>query len=64
MCKGRAFAARELMVFTAAILSLYDIQPPTGHKWGNQKPVKATSTKRPSRPVKAWVRRREVREEV
>jgi cytochrome P450 len=63
MCKGRAFAARELIVFTAAILSMYDVQPVAGQKWGNRKSVKATSTKHPAKPVKAWIRRREVRQE-
>ncbi|KAH8174965.1 cytochrome p450 domain-containing protein [Sarocladium implicatum] len=63
MCKGRAYAARELIVITAALLSTYDIEPAGGKAWGNLKTVKATSTKHPAKTVKAWIRRREIRQE-
>lgn len=63
MCKGRAYAARELIVITAALLSTYDIEPVGGKTWGNVKVVKSTSTKHPAQTVKAWIRRREVRQE-
>ena len=63
MCKGRAFAAKKLMFITEALLSMYDIEPVPGQTWGNPKVVKATSTKHPAKPIKAWIRRREVRQE-
>ncbi|KAK0384526.1 hypothetical protein NLU13_8612 [Sarocladium strictum] len=60
---GHNLTEREVMLFTAAILSMYDIQPAAGLRWESQKLFKTTSTKHPSRSVKAWIRRREVRQE-
>lgn len=63
MCKGRAFAVRELLVFTAAIISLYDIEPAPGNSWDKVKTYSAPGTKHPLKPVKAWIRRRQVPKE-
>jgi hypothetical protein len=58
MCKGRAFALRELLMFTAAILTMYDIEPANGGKWTRPKTVKQAATKHPAKPVRVWIKRR------
>lgn len=44
MCKGRVFAEREILAFTAAILALWDVKPvsPKGWKRPGLKPGSAT----------------------
>lgn len=63
MFKGGELVTKELVISTVALLSMYDIEPAGGRRWGNPRLVKATSTKYPAKPVKAWVRRRQVRQE-
>ncbi|CAC9895333.1 unnamed protein product [Aureobasidium pullulans] len=33
MCKGRAFAQKEALVFTAAFISMWDMEPVGGGAW-------------------------------
>ena len=44
MCKGRAFAFKESMMFTAAIVAMWDIDGPNGSKIQVPKHRKATGT--------------------
>lgn len=58
MCKGRAFALREAMLFTAIVISMWDIQPQGGGKWKMPKHKKATGTYVTSDDTRVWVSRR------
>lgn len=60
MCKGRAFAMRELLVFTAVIATMYDIQPVGGGPWKTLKMRKQAATKHPRKKCRVWIKRREL----
>lgn len=62
MCKGRAFALRELMLYTAVILSFYEIEAPEGLGWMMPKTEKRAATRHPLKPLTVWVKRREIAE--
>lgn len=58
MCKGRQFAVREILLFTAAILAVYDIQPVGGGPWVFPKVRKTTGAKQPSSKTRVWIKTR------
>ncbi|KAJ6441127.1 Actin cytoskeleton-regulatory complex protein end3 [Purpureocillium lavendulum] len=58
LCKGRAFALREIMLYSAIIVSFYDMEPPHGQGWELPKTYKLTATRHPKTPVKVWIKRR------
>lgn len=60
MCKGRAFAVREMMMYSAVILSMYDIQPPEGQSWTVPKMETRSATRHPLQPLRVWMKRREI----
>lgn len=60
MCKGRAFALREMLIYTSVLISLYDVEPVGGGRWPTPKTVKAAASKHPAKPVRVWIKRREV----
>lgn len=60
MCKGRAYALRELLVYVASILSFYDIIPPEGESWGEPKTTKRVGTRHAAGPVKVWIKKRQL----
>jgi hypothetical protein len=64
MCKGRALALREMLFYTAMILSHYDIVPPEGKHWEEQELRKRAVTKHPTKPIKVWIKRRNINEQV
>lgn len=59
MCKGRQFAIKEILVFTAAILSTYDIEPVGGGPWKLPKQSTGAGTKRPASSTRVWIKARE-----
>jgi hypothetical protein len=64
MCKGRAFAVRELLIFASVIVSMYDIEPIGGGSWAaaSQKKIKLKkvgAVTHPAKAVRVWIRRRE-----
>lgn len=61
MCKGRAFAEREVLTMVAGLLTLWDVEPAdeTG-QWRLPKRKKATGVHMPVEDVCVRVRRREV----
>ena len=63
MCKGRAFALRELLMYSAAIIAMYEIQPPEGKDWSVPKTVKQAATKHPTSKIKVWIKRRKLPQE-
>lgn len=62
MCKGRAFAQKEILMFTAAIVSFWDMEPKGGgtSEWKIPKAKRATGTKTTSEDQRVWIRRRRV----
>lgn len=63
MCKGRAFAQKEVLVFTAAIISFWDIEPAGGGPWKMPRHKKATGTFTTSDSTNVWIKRRVLPEE-
>ncbi|KAF2719864.1 putative P450 monooxygenase [Polychaeton citri CBS 116435] len=60
MCKGRAFALKEVLMFVAAIVAVWDIDPVGGGKWEMPQHRKATGVYGTDDNIKVWVRRREM----
>lgn len=60
MCKGRAFALRELLMYTAVILTMYEIRPPEGEQWTVPGTVNQAATKHPNQKVRVWIKRRQL----
>lgn len=60
MCKGRAFALKESLLFVAAIISMWEIEPAGGGKWRMPKHRKATGVYGTDDVTRVWIRRREL----
>jgi len=61
MCKGRAFAFKECMMFSAAIVALWDIVPAGGTStWRLPKHKKATGVYTTRDDTRVWVKRRQL----
>lgn len=60
MCKGRQFALREMLLYTAAIITFYDMQPPKGGPWPVPRTRKLVANKHPKKPLKVWIKRRKL----
>lgn len=60
MCKGRAFAFKEIMLFSAAIISLWDMVPAGGGPWKMPRPSKATGVYSTYDDTRVWLKRRRV----
>lgn len=60
MCKGRNFAIRELIMFTAAILTMYDIRAPEGQELKVPGTIKQAAAKVPKTKTPVWIKRREL----
>ncbi|POR35532.1 Uncharacterized protein TPAR_04236 [Tolypocladium paradoxum] len=58
MCKGRAFAQRQMLLYSAIIATFYDMQPPNGQSWEEPKTYKLAATRHPKKDIKVWIRRR------
>lgn len=58
MCKGRAFAQKEALMFTAAIVSFWDMEAKSGGEWKLPKPKRATGTKTTDEDQRVWIKRR------
>ncbi|KAJ0109701.1 hypothetical protein J7T55_014263 [Diaporthe amygdali] len=58
MCKGRQFAIKEILVFSAAILSIYDMEPVGGGPWKLPKQGNGVGTKRPTSSTRVWIKAR------
>ena len=62
MCKGCSFALKEVLMFTAAVLTLWDISPVGGEgkEWKMPKAKNATGTKITDDDTRVWIRRRKL----
>ena len=58
MCKGRQFALREMLIYTAMIITMWDMEPAGGGSWGSLKSNKVIGGEVPVKPLKVWIRRR------
>ncbi|KAG6048355.1 hypothetical protein E4U17_007175 [Claviceps sp. LM77 group G4] len=58
MCKGRAFAMRELLLYSSFIISFYDICPPGGQVWEEPATCKRAASRYPVKPVRVWIKKR------
>ncbi|KAL1967273.1 hypothetical protein VTN77DRAFT_3319 [Rasamsonia byssochlamydoides] len=58
MCKGRIFADREVLAFTAAILALWDIEPVSNEGWTNPGHKPGSSAYLPAHEVRVRLKHR------
>lgn len=61
ICKGRAFAFKECMMFVAAIVSMWDIEAAGGGPWDMPRHKKATGVYTTSDDTRVWVKRRQLK---
>ncbi|KAG9739159.1 cytochrome P450, partial [Aureobasidium melanogenum] len=59
MCKGRAFAQKETLVFIAAFISMWDMEPVGGGAWKMPSYKPATGVYSTNDDVRVWISRRE-----
>ncbi|KAJ4424674.1 hypothetical protein N0V82_000602 [Gnomoniopsis sp. IMI 355080] len=55
---GKDFAIREIVLFSSAIISMYDIQPIGGGPWKFPRRTTTVGAKRPLTPTRVWIRSR------
>ncbi|KAJ4391268.1 hypothetical protein N0V93_004885 [Gnomoniopsis smithogilvyi] len=55
---GKDFAIREIVLFSAAIISMYDIQPIGAGPWKLPKQTTTVGAKRPLTPTRVWIKSR------
>lgn len=60
MCKGRAFAFKECMMFAAAIITLWEIEPVNGGQWKMPSHKKATGVYATSDSTRVWIKKRQL----
>jgi len=60
MCKGRAFAFKEIMLFSAAIISMWEIDPVNGGEWKLPKQRKATAVYGTDSSTRVWIKQRKL----
>lgn len=58
MCKGRQFAVKEILIFSAAIISLWDMNMAGGGPWKMPRHVKASGTYSTADDTRVWIKRR------
>lgn len=56
--QGKDLAVREIVLFTAAIIAMYDIQPAHGGPWKLPKQTTTAGTKHPSTSTRVWIKSR------
>ncbi|TKA80004.1 hypothetical protein B0A55_02087 [Friedmanniomyces simplex] len=60
MCKGRTFAFKQSMMFAAAIVSMWDIEPAGGGPWKMPRHRKSTGVYNTNDDTRVWVKRRQL----
>ena len=60
MCKGRAFAFKESLMYTAAIVAMWDIEAADGGSWTMPKHRKSTGVYNSNDDTRVWVKRRKL----
>jgi len=59
MCKGRQYAAKELLLFTAVIITFWDIEAAGGGPWKMPRSLRAAGTNGVKEDVRVWMKRRQ-----
>jgi hypothetical protein len=59
MCKGRSFAFKQSMMFTAAIVTMWDIEHAGGGDWVMPKRRKTAGVFGVADDVRVWLKRRQ-----
>jgi hypothetical protein len=60
MCKGRAFAFKEIMLFSAAIISMWEIDSVDGGEWKMPRHRKATAVYNTDDSTRVWIKQRKL----
>lgn len=60
MCKGRAFAFRECIMFTAATIAIWDMEPAGSGEWKMPKHVKTVGVYNASDDTRVRIMRRQL----
>ncbi|CAN8097116.1 unnamed protein product [Discula destructiva] len=55
---GKDFAIREILLFSAAIIAMYDIEPAHGGTWKMPKQTTTAGAKHPLTPTRVWIKSR------
>lgn len=58
MCEGGQFAFKEILLFTAAIIAVYDIYPIAGREWRVPRQKSTAGTKHPTTETRVWIKSR------
>jgi hypothetical protein len=58
MCKGRGFALKEALMYTASIITMWEIQPAGGGPWKMPKHRRATGVYGTGDDTRVWLTRR------
>ena len=62
MCKGRHFAQKEILMFAAAIITLWDIEPAGGGPWKMPRHRGGVGTYWTDEKTRVWIRRKKLPE--
>lgn len=60
MYEGREFVRREILMYAALILTMYEMRPPEGKQWTIPRTRRQASMKHPNKKVRLWIRRTEL----
>lgn len=58
MCKGRSFALKEALMYTAAMITMWEISPAKGGEWKMPKHRRATGVYATGDDTRVWLTRR------
>lgn len=62
MCNDSLLAKRKVLMYTAVLVSAYDVEPAKGESWGMPVIVTSAVSKQPFWPGKVWIKRRKLDE--
>lgn len=60
MCKGRAFALKEVLAFTASVVAVWEMEAAGGGEWKVPRHRKATGVFGTGDDVRVWIKKREL----
>lgn len=55
---GHEYAVKEILLFSATIIAMYDMQPVGGGPWKLPKQAKGAATKLPISSTRVWIKSR------
>ncbi|KAF3769506.1 cytochrome P450 [Cryphonectria parasitica EP155] len=60
ICNGQDFAVQEVLLFSAALIAMYDIEPVGGGPWKLPRREKSAGALYPTSPARVWIRSRPI----